>query len=50
MEGGHQGPALLRENATYLVTGGLGGIGLVVAQYLARTAKAKLVLTSRSDL
>jgi phthiocerol/phenolphthiocerol synthesis type-I polyketide synthase E len=40
----------LREGGAYLVTGGLGGIGLVVAQQLARTVKAKLVLISRSEL
>jgi len=34
----------------YLITGGLGGIGLVLADHLARTAKAKLVLTSRRGL
>jgi acyl carrier protein/NADP-dependent 3-hydroxy acid dehydrogenase YdfG len=31
-----------------LITGGLGHIGLLVAKYLAVTAKAKLVLTGRS--
>ncbi|HEX2188135.1 MAG TPA: SDR family NAD(P)-dependent oxidoreductase, partial [Longimicrobiaceae bacterium] len=39
---------VLREGGVYLVTGGLGGIGLQVAGYLAREARAKLVLVGRS--
>ncbi|MGD2086571.1 MAG: amino acid adenylation domain-containing protein [Candidatus Aminicenantes bacterium] len=38
----------LREGGVYLVTGGLGGIGLTLAEYLAKSLKAKLVLTGRS--
>jgi iturin family lipopeptide synthetase A len=38
----------LREQGVYLVTGGLGGIGLVLAEYMAEKAKAKLVLIGRS--
>ena len=34
----------------YLITGGLGGIGLVFAEYLAKTWHARLVLTSRTPL
>ena len=40
----------LREKGVYLITGGLGGIGLVLAEYLARSVKAKLVLVGRSAL
>ncbi|OYE02708.1 hypothetical protein CDG79_22575 [Nostoc sp. 'Peltigera membranacea cyanobiont' 232] len=40
----------LREKGVYLITGGLGGIGLVLAKYLARTVQAKLVLLGRSGL
>jgi acyl transferase domain-containing protein/acyl carrier protein len=40
--------AMLRQNGTYLITGGLGGIGLTVARYLAKTVQAKLVLVGRS--
>lgn len=40
----------LRENGVYLVTGGLGGIGLVLAEWLVETLKAKIVLTSRTPL
>ncbi|UMB71291.1 type I polyketide synthase [Mycobacterium paraterrae] len=37
----------LREDATYLVTGGLGSIGLEIAGYLAAAGAKHLVLTSR---
>jgi acyl transferase domain-containing protein/acyl carrier protein len=40
----------LREEGVYLITGGLGGIGLTLAEYLARTVRATLVLISRSRL
>jgi acyl transferase domain-containing protein/acyl carrier protein len=43
-------PGRLRENGVYLITGGLGGIGLEVAGYLADRVKARLVLTGRSSL
>jgi acyl transferase domain-containing protein/acyl carrier protein len=33
---------------TYLITGGLGGIGLTLAKHLAKTPRAKLALLSRS--
>ncbi len=41
---------LLKTGGVYLITGGLGGIGLKVAEWLARTVQAKLVLTNRSAL
>jgi acyl transferase domain-containing protein/acyl carrier protein len=41
-------PPYLKEKGVYLITGGLGGIGLVLAGHLARQVKAKLVLTGRS--
>ncbi len=40
-------PLVLRSDATYLVTGGLGAIGLEVAGYLAAHGARHLVLTSR---
>ena len=40
-------PLELRSNATYLVTGGLGSIGLEIAGYLAANGAGHLVLTSR---
>ncbi|MBV9787775.1 MAG: SDR family NAD(P)-dependent oxidoreductase, partial [Chloroflexi bacterium] len=42
-------PARVRENGVYLITGGLGGIGLALAEHLARSAQAKLVLVGRSS-
>ncbi len=39
----------LKEEGVYLVTGGLGGMGLVMAEYLARKVRAKLVLVGRSQ-
>ncbi|MEH1884827.1 beta-ketoacyl synthase N-terminal-like domain-containing protein [Nostoc sp.] len=35
----------LKEGGVYLITGGLEGIGLVIAQHLAQTVQAKLLLT-----
>jgi len=39
-----------RQQGVYLLTGGLGGIGLTVAEYLAREVQARLVLLGRSSL
>lgn len=43
------GPGL-QNRGVYLITGGLGGIGLALADDLARRISARLVLTSRSGL
>jgi acyl transferase domain-containing protein/acyl carrier protein len=43
-------PVSLREKGVYLITGGVGGLGLIFAEYLAKRTKAKLVLTDRADL
>lgn len=40
-------PLQLRKDATYLITGGLGSIGLEIAGYLAARGATQLVLTSR---
>jgi acyl transferase domain-containing protein/thioesterase domain-containing protein/acyl carrier protein len=40
----------LESGGVYLITGGFGGIGLVVAEYLAREFKAHLILVGRSPL
>ncbi|MBH8571744.1 SDR family NAD(P)-dependent oxidoreductase [Nostocaceae cyanobacterium CENA369] len=40
----------LRKGGVYLITGGLGGIGLVLAEHLAKTFQAKLILISRKGL
>ncbi|HEY9824698.1 MAG TPA: alpha/beta fold hydrolase [Stenomitos sp.] len=41
-------PQKLRTQGVYFITGGLGGIGLTLASYLAKTVQAKLILVSRS--
>ncbi|MFF9896666.1 SDR family NAD(P)-dependent oxidoreductase [Streptomyces longispororuber] len=38
---------VVRPDASYLVTGGLGGLGLLVARWLAERGAAAVVLTSR---
>ncbi len=43
-------PARLRDRGVYLITGGLGGVGLELARYLAQTVRARLVLTGRTTL
>lgn len=40
----------LKAHGVYLITGGLGGLGLALAEHLARTVKAKLVLVARTAL
>jgi polyketide synthase PksJ len=42
-------PPRLEKNGVYLITGGLGGVGLELAQYLAVNLQAKLVLIGRSS-
>ncbi len=44
------GAARLRPGAVTLITGGLGGVALIVAEHLARTAQARLVLVARRGL
>jgi acyl transferase domain-containing protein len=40
----------LRKGGTYLITGGMGGIGLTIATYFAEAAQARLVLIGRSSV
>ncbi len=42
-------PALLKEKGVYVIIGGLGNIGLVLARFLAETFGARLVLAGRSS-
>jgi NAD(P)-dependent dehydrogenase (short-subunit alcohol dehydrogenase family)/acyl carrier protein len=44
------GNSRLRDGGVYLITGGAGGIGLVLAEYLAESVNAKIALISRSGL
>ena len=41
-------PTRLRRRGVYLITGGLGRIGLEIAHYLASRVQARVVLTTRS--
>ena len=41
---------VFKEGGVYLITGGAGGLGMVFAEHLARSCKAKLVLVGRSPL
>ncbi len=45
-----RGPVPLRRHGTYLITGGLGGLGMIFAEHLAETYQAKLALCGRSEL
>ncbi|MEM7390971.1 MAG: SDR family NAD(P)-dependent oxidoreductase [Verrucomicrobiota bacterium] len=40
----------LKQDGTYLITGGCGGLGLLFAEYLVRGFNARLILTGRSAL
>ena len=44
------GQARLERSGVYLITGGLGALGLTVAEHLAREFQARLVLVGRSAL
>jgi acyl transferase domain-containing protein/acyl carrier protein len=41
---------ILKAKGVYLITGGLGELGLTFAQYLVQKVKARLVLTGRSEI
>ena len=42
-------PIVLRDHGVYLITGGLGGIGLTLAESIAKSARVRLVLLGRSE-
>ena len=43
-------PPLLRAGGVYLITGGLGGIGMAMAEHLAKLVHARLALIGRAAL
>lgn len=50
MEKPQQIPPLLKDRGVYLITGGLGGIGLTLAHYIVKAVKGKVILLSRSKI
>jgi acyl transferase domain-containing protein/acyl carrier protein len=49
LDGSDKGKSRLLEGGVYLITGGMGGIGLVLAEHMSRTMRVKLILTARSN-
>ena len=47
---GRPTPATIRRDGTYLVTGGLSGLGLMIARWLAQRGAGRLVLVGRRSL
>jgi acyl transferase domain-containing protein/NAD(P)-dependent dehydrogenase (short-subunit alcohol dehydrogenase family)/acyl carrier protein len=41
---------VFKEGGVYLITGGTGGLGLIVAKFMATVAKVRLILVGRSAL
>ncbi|WP_187696013.1 type I polyketide synthase, partial [Priestia megaterium] len=44
------GSRTLKDDGTYLITGGCGGLGFLFAEYFAKTRAVNLILTGRSSL
>ena len=44
-EGDAEMPGILKQGGVYLIIGGLGRMGFVFSEYLAKTVRAKLILT-----
>ncbi|TSC31293.1 SDR family NAD(P)-dependent oxidoreductase [Corallococcus sp. Z5C101001] len=43
-------PSPLRQGGAYLLTGGAGGLGLLLAEHLVRTVQARIALMGRGEL
>jgi len=41
---------ILRQHGTYVITGGLGGVGFVLGRHIARKTQGRIVLLSRTPL
>jgi phthiocerol/phenolphthiocerol synthesis type-I polyketide synthase D len=48
MDGGHH-EALVRADGSYIITGGLGGLGTVVTRWLVERGAGRIVLNGRSE-
>lgn len=44
-----EGDPVVRRDGSYIVTGGLGGVGMVIARWLADRGAGRIVLNGRSD-
>ena len=42
--------SLVKENGVYIITGGIGGLGMIFAKHLGQKYKARLILAGRSPL
>ncbi|RKG91717.1 SDR family NAD(P)-dependent oxidoreductase, partial [Corallococcus sp. CA053C] len=47
---GTHAPSPLRRGGAYLITGGAGGLGLLLAEHLVRTVQARIALAGRGEL
>lgn len=43
-------PGKLKDGGIYLITGGLGALGLKIAEYLAISVRARIILISRTEM
>jgi acyl transferase domain-containing protein len=50
VEAGQGNERMLRERGLYLITGGVGGVGLELAEFLVRRANARIALVNRQAL
>ena len=48
LEAGEKTNLRLKPQGVYLITGGIGGIGMILAEHFAKTVQAKLILIGRS--
>lgn len=48
LAGSDEIPALLKKQGIYVITGGLGGMGLAIAEYLLKELRAKVILLGRT--
>lgn len=49
LQKGNKSQISFKDGGVYIITGGLGGIGLNLAQYISKKVSAKLVFVSRSE-
>lgn len=42
-------PCIFKEGGVYIITGGIGGVALIISQYITRQARVKLILMGRTE-